>query len=157
MTHEIYLSPDDVVGPGADEQLSEIIWDSALIISEMVGAEPGSGEFIDIYQGLKDAFAGTEAHNKQAAFYALTLIQVMLQSGRVALVSKTDTIDSMRDSIIDISQMAYRTVMFVMAVSQPYGSVLVLDNEEFDNLPAEDTTFLFPIDSLEGTGHELSE
>lgn len=157
MTHEIYLSPDDIVGPVADDQISEIIWDSALIISDMVGADPGSAEFIDIYQGLKDAFAGTEAHNKQAAFYALTLIQVMLQSGRVALVSKNNTLDSTRDSIIDISQMAYRTVMFVMAISQPYGSVLVLDNEEFDNLSSEDTTFLFPIDSLEGTENELSE
>lgn len=157
MTHEIYLRPDDIVGPDSEEQLADIIWDSALILSTMVGAEPGSGEFIDIYDGLRDAFEYTGKRNKQAAFYALTLVQVMLESGKVALVSKDHSADSMRNTIIQLTKMAYRTVMFVLSMSSTYGEALMLDNEEFDTLPSEDTTFLFPIDPIQDKGAEKNE
>jgi hypothetical protein len=157
MSHEIYVRPDDIIGVDLDEQIAEMVWDSALILSNMVGAEPGSGEFIDIYQGLRDAFEDTGTHSKQAAFYALTLVQVMLESGKVALVSKDHTADSMRKTIVDLSKMAYRTVMFVLSMANTYGAALMLDNEEFDTLPSEDTTFLFPIDPLENKGAEEDE
>ena len=145
----IFLSTDDIVDLPSEDAFNDLVWESALTAALGLNIEPGTEEFITLYKDMKVAFDNGMEYKHQAAFYALTLTQLLLESNRAAVVSSSQDGNDMKESIKHLAKVSYRMLLYIIAVSGPMSSVIMYNDREFDEIKDLNDMFEFPIEPIE--------
>lgn len=146
----IILSTDDIIDTLGQDVLSDLVWENTLAQAHVSGIDPGSGEFIELYNNSVNNLVYGEQYNHQTAFYALTLIQTLLASGHIGVVSNPDIPDSEKKVLIQITKVAYRIFKYIVTISNQTQVNLMFTDEDYeDYISKDEMLFEFPLNTQE--------
>lgn len=146
----IILTTDDIIDKLDQNILSDLVWENTLAQAHVSGISPGTEEFLELYNNSVNNLEYGEQYNHQTAFYALTLIQNLLASGHIGIVSNPDIPDSEKQSLVQITKTAYRIFKYVVTTSnQTHVNLMFTDADYEDYSLKDEMQFEFPLDTQE--------
>ena len=143
---QVVLNTDDIIDSLSEDLVNDLVWESTLAQAQLSDTDPGSVEFLELYNNASNNVKYGEQYNHQTAFYALTLVQSLLESGRIGLLSDEENPDGEKESISHITKIAYRLFKYIVTICNTAEPSLMFTDEDYESFKSEETIdFVFPL------------